>query len=271
MPSPFGDVRAEMEGLQHGAGFLIFIECGVIHNLEGYTYDEDWPDEVRGFTLRNIDSEWPSISTEGAKIGQRAASYFLGLGKGGEAVRMILPFLEGSWIVDVRDGDEAGRMIRPSDAYLKRARKRSWLVGGGLGIGVGVAFVTGLVIGVLPRDFSLLEYLGLLVAFCACVASGAWFFWNHEKATCLIVTPTRFLYVHSAGTFTLGFSQEQGLIMHKDSHGKKWIIQAKGNSKRKVKVSVAAFPDLDLILEFVFRDLGVDGVLGIASKNDCNG
>ncbi|MFK8001053.1 MAG: hypothetical protein AB8H86_15765 [Polyangiales bacterium] len=43
----FGDLHAEFEGLQHGAGFILFVDEGVATMLEGYTYIGAWPkDEV---------------------------------------------------------------------------------------------------------------------------------------------------------------------------------------------------------------------------------
>lgn len=44
-----GDVGMEFPSLQHGAGFLLFIRNGVITMLEGYTYDEPWPESIDGF------------------------------------------------------------------------------------------------------------------------------------------------------------------------------------------------------------------------------
>lgn len=46
-----GDVGAEFAGLQHGAGFLLFIRGGVVSMLEGYTYEESWPTSTDAFTL----------------------------------------------------------------------------------------------------------------------------------------------------------------------------------------------------------------------------
>lgn len=46
-----GDVVAEIEGLKHGAGFLLFVTDGALDELEGYCYDEAWPKEVIGFKL----------------------------------------------------------------------------------------------------------------------------------------------------------------------------------------------------------------------------
>ncbi|HEX5058756.1 MAG TPA: hypothetical protein VFV99_05310 [Kofleriaceae bacterium] len=49
----FGDVSADIDGLEQGAGFLLFIDGGVITVLEGYLYgDAEWPVEVTKFTLR---------------------------------------------------------------------------------------------------------------------------------------------------------------------------------------------------------------------------
>jgi hypothetical protein len=47
-----GDVIAEIVGLKHGAGFVLHIDSGKISFLEGYSYDEPWPGEIRGFKLR---------------------------------------------------------------------------------------------------------------------------------------------------------------------------------------------------------------------------
>jgi hypothetical protein len=52
-----GDVEAEIDSLQHGAGFVLFIRDGRISFLEGYTYDEPWPDEVKNFSLRYSSGE----------------------------------------------------------------------------------------------------------------------------------------------------------------------------------------------------------------------
>lgn len=50
--SPLGDVHAQLEGLQHGAGFLLFLKEGRLDFLEGYSYDEPWPENVVRFVLR---------------------------------------------------------------------------------------------------------------------------------------------------------------------------------------------------------------------------
>jgi len=45
------DCNAEIEGLRHGAGFVLFVRNGKLEMLEAFTYDEPWPEEVTGFTL----------------------------------------------------------------------------------------------------------------------------------------------------------------------------------------------------------------------------
>ena len=45
------DVNAAVNGMAHGAGFVLFIRDGRLHMLEGFSYDEPWPAEIRQFTL----------------------------------------------------------------------------------------------------------------------------------------------------------------------------------------------------------------------------
>jgi hypothetical protein len=54
-------VAADIEGVEHGAGFVLFIEDGMLDVLEGFTYDEPWPDRVEGFTVRPLTA--PDIET----------------------------------------------------------------------------------------------------------------------------------------------------------------------------------------------------------------
>lgn len=62
-----GDVHAELEGLSHGAGFVLFIRGGRLSMLEGYTYDEQWPAHIKGFSLRYSE---PERRAELAKLGR---------------------------------------------------------------------------------------------------------------------------------------------------------------------------------------------------------
>lgn len=46
-----GDVDAKISGLEHGAGFVLFVTDGYLDNLEGYSYDELWPTTISDFML----------------------------------------------------------------------------------------------------------------------------------------------------------------------------------------------------------------------------
>jgi hypothetical protein len=46
-----GDVAATIEGLEHGAGFVLFVSDGVLDVLEGFAYDEPWPDAIGRFEI----------------------------------------------------------------------------------------------------------------------------------------------------------------------------------------------------------------------------
>jgi hypothetical protein len=41
------DVYLELEGLEHGAGVVLFVRGGVLEMLEGLTFDEPWPNPPR--------------------------------------------------------------------------------------------------------------------------------------------------------------------------------------------------------------------------------
>ena len=48
----FGDIGADLPTLKHGVGFLLFVRRGTITMLEGFSYDEPWPDDVSGFKIK---------------------------------------------------------------------------------------------------------------------------------------------------------------------------------------------------------------------------
>jgi hypothetical protein len=52
----FGDVVAKLPELKHGAGFVLFVRDGRLEMLEGYSYDEPWPERVSGFELAYTDA-----------------------------------------------------------------------------------------------------------------------------------------------------------------------------------------------------------------------
>jgi hypothetical protein len=47
----FGNVNGSAENIKHGLGFLLYVADGALSMLEGYTYDDPWPEEIRGLVL----------------------------------------------------------------------------------------------------------------------------------------------------------------------------------------------------------------------------
>jgi len=45
------DVYGDLEGLEHGAGFVLFIRKGKLAFLEGHTHDEPWPDKIDDYEI----------------------------------------------------------------------------------------------------------------------------------------------------------------------------------------------------------------------------
>lgn len=58
----FGDVIGEIEGLEHGVGFVLFVEKGLLAMLEGYTYGEQLPSELSSYELKYIGGETRDLS-----------------------------------------------------------------------------------------------------------------------------------------------------------------------------------------------------------------
>ena len=48
---PLALVFAEIKELKRGAGFVLFIKDGMLTQLEGFTYDEPWPDMISEYRL----------------------------------------------------------------------------------------------------------------------------------------------------------------------------------------------------------------------------
>lgn len=61
--SYLGDVKADVHGLQHGAGFVLHLREGAIDYLEGYSYDEPWPETVQHFHVSYIDGNQRDLNT----------------------------------------------------------------------------------------------------------------------------------------------------------------------------------------------------------------
>jgi hypothetical protein len=52
-----GDIAAQIQGVQHGAGFLLFVKDGFLSFLEGFTYDEPWPEQIAKYELAYINGQ----------------------------------------------------------------------------------------------------------------------------------------------------------------------------------------------------------------------
>jgi len=66
-----GDVHGDISGLEFGAGFILFVENGVVQQLEGFSYEEPWPDSIDDYQLRYTKEprEFPPSSTLGRTNG----------------------------------------------------------------------------------------------------------------------------------------------------------------------------------------------------------
>jgi len=49
-----GRAEIDIEGVEHGAGCVLFVGDGAIQTLEGYTYDDVWPMHPRVSAIRNV-------------------------------------------------------------------------------------------------------------------------------------------------------------------------------------------------------------------------
>ena len=46
------DVNANIAELRHGAGFVLYVRDGRLSMLEGFSYDEPWPDNISEYSLK---------------------------------------------------------------------------------------------------------------------------------------------------------------------------------------------------------------------------
>jgi len=51
------DVSGSASNVRHCFGFVLFIRKGVVSMLEGFTYDDPWPDELQDVELTYV--KWP--------------------------------------------------------------------------------------------------------------------------------------------------------------------------------------------------------------------
>jgi hypothetical protein len=56
-----GDIEGEIADLAHGAGFALLVEGGRLSQLEGFSYDETWPEVISSFALRYPDPARRSV------------------------------------------------------------------------------------------------------------------------------------------------------------------------------------------------------------------
>ena len=58
------DVGAEVQDVEHGAGFILWVEHGAIDCLEGFSYADEWPKEpklIRWYYLRPASAGSPNL------------------------------------------------------------------------------------------------------------------------------------------------------------------------------------------------------------------
>jgi hypothetical protein len=58
-----GDVYADVTGLQHSAGFLVFVERGILEMLECFIFEDAWPAEARICRLYYLRPKEPGSSS----------------------------------------------------------------------------------------------------------------------------------------------------------------------------------------------------------------
>jgi len=46
-----GSTHATINDVKNGVGFVLFIRNGLIEMLEGYTYEERWPQEIKQYSI----------------------------------------------------------------------------------------------------------------------------------------------------------------------------------------------------------------------------
>jgi hypothetical protein len=49
-----GGIGATMDGLQHGAGFVLWVQKGVLDTLEGFCYEAAWPERIENWAIMPV-------------------------------------------------------------------------------------------------------------------------------------------------------------------------------------------------------------------------
>ena len=52
-----GSLHADLNDMKHGVGFCVFVCQGVITCLEGYAYDEPWPDTIEQYSFADEETQ----------------------------------------------------------------------------------------------------------------------------------------------------------------------------------------------------------------------
>jgi hypothetical protein len=50
----YGDVVATVDSINNDVGFILWIKNGYLFMLEGYTFGEQWPKDIKRYTIRYI-------------------------------------------------------------------------------------------------------------------------------------------------------------------------------------------------------------------------
>lgn len=51
---------AEIAGLERGVSFVLFVRDGMLDFLEGFTFDEPWPDRIDDYAVDSADTLTPN-------------------------------------------------------------------------------------------------------------------------------------------------------------------------------------------------------------------
>ena len=58
------DVGGSIEGLEHGAGFLVFVTDGYLDFLEGYCYEDAWPERIKSYEIMYAQQKEGGVNIE---------------------------------------------------------------------------------------------------------------------------------------------------------------------------------------------------------------
>jgi hypothetical protein len=73
------DVHADVLGLEHGAGFILFVKDGALDFLESYIYEDKWPDDAKILRLYYMRPKQPG-SAAMVETAERELTWAIGKG-----------------------------------------------------------------------------------------------------------------------------------------------------------------------------------------------